>query len=396
MLAAGWKGELVTVALKDLVKDQIYRVAPYVPGKPIELVERELGVKNALKFASNENPLGPSPLAIKAIRENAHLFNRYPEGTSYFLRERLSKHLGFPMEQIVVGNGSNELIELICHIFSGVGDEVVIGDPSFPMYKIAVDLMGATPVMVPLRNHKFDMAAMARAVTPKTKMVFICSPNNPTGTIVKESDVRKFIDSIPETVLVVFDEAYCDYVKDPNYQDSFKLLREGRLVVTLRTFSKIYALAGLRIGYGLASEELVFLLNTVRLPFNVSTVAQVAAQASLDDETQVTRSVKVNSEGMEFFKEKLTGLGLKMVDSEANFFLVDLKVECKTACRELEKRGLIVRPMGPFGLPDTFVRISVGTQKENERLLEGLKEVLAGTKRKKKEESAREARLQIP
>ncbi len=386
----------MTVALKELVKDNVYRVAPYVPGRPIELVERELGVKNALKFASNENPLGPSPLAIKAIMDNAHRYNRYPDGSSYFLRERLSRHIGFPMEQIVVGNGSNELIELVCHLFAGVGDEVVIGDPSFPMYKIAIDLMGATPVMVPLKNYKFDMVAMAKAVTPKTKIVFICSPNNPTGTIVKEKDVRKFMDGIPETVVVVFDEAYCDYVRDPEYQDSFKLLREGRLVVTLRTFSKIYALAGLRIGYGIASDEMVFLLNTVRLPFNVSTVAQVAAEASLDDENQVTRSVRVNSEGMAFFKEKLTELGLGMVDSEANFFLVDLKVECKAACHELEKRALIVRPMGPFGLPDTFVRISVGTQKENERLLEGLKEVLAGAKRKKKEESAREARLQMP
>ena len=256
--------------------------------------------------------------------------------------------------------------------------------------------MGATPVMVPLKNHKFDMVAMARAVTPKAKVVFICSPNNPTGTIVKERDVRKFMDAIPPTVVVVFDEAYREYVRDPEYADSFKLLREGRPVITLRTFSKIYALAGLRIGYGIASEEMIFLLNTVRLPFNVSTAAQVAAQASLDDEKQVPRSVKVNSEGMAYFKEQLTGLGLNMVDSEANFFLVDLRVECKKACHELEKRGLIVRPMGPFGLPDTFVRITVGTQKENERLLEGLKEVLAGTKRKKKEESAREARLQMP
>lgn len=386
----------MTVALKDLVKENVYRVAPYVPGRPIELVERELGVKNALKFASNENPLGPSPLAIKALAENALVLNRYPDGSSYFLRERLSRHVGFPMEQIVVGNGSNELIELVCHLFAGVGDEVVIGDPSFPMYKIAIDLMGATPVMVPLKNHKFDMAAMAKAVTPKTRVVFICTPNNPTGTIVKERDVRKFMDAIPPTVVVVFDEAYREYVRDREYADSFKLLREGRLVITLRTFSKIYALAGLRIGYGIASEEMIFLLNTVRLPFNVSTAAQVAAKASLDDESQVTRSVRVNSEGMAFFEEKLTGLGLDMVDSEANFFLVDLKVECKAACHELEKKGLIVRPMGPFGLPDTFVRITVGTQKENERLLEGLKEVLAGTKRKKKEESAREARLQMP
>lgn len=386
----------MSISLKELVKGNIHRVAPYVPGKPVEILERELGVKNALKFASNENPLGPSPLALKAIRDNTHLFNRYPEGTSYFLRERLSKHLGFPMDQIVVGNGSNELIELMCHLFLGPGDEAIIGDPSFPMYKIAIDLMGAVPVMVPLKDFKFDMEAMAAAITPKTRIVFVCSPNNPTGTIVTESAVRKFMEKVPETVPVVFDEAYFDYVKDPEYQDSLKLLREGRLVVTLRTFSKIYALAGLRIGYGIASEEMVFLLNSVRLPFNVSCVAQVAAQASLDDEKQVTRSIKVNSEGMEFFKSELSRLGLTMVDSEANFFLVDLQVDCRTACHELEKRGLIVRPMGPFGLPDTFVRISVGTQRENERLIAGLKEVLAGTKRKKKEESAREARLEMP
>ncbi|MBN1503892.1 MAG: histidinol-phosphate transaminase [Candidatus Eisenbacteria bacterium] len=382
--------------MKDLIKENVSRVAPYVPGRPIELVEQELGIKHVLKFASNENPLGPSPLAIKALSENAKQLNRYPDSSSYFLRKRLSKHIGFPMEQIIVGNGSNELIELICHLFAGAGDEVVVGDPSFPMYKIAIDLMGATPVLVPLKDYRFDMAAMAKAVTPKTTVVFVCNPNNPTGTIVTEAEVREFMDGIPEKVVVVFDEAYCEYVKNPDYPDTFKLLREGRLVISLRTFSKIYALAGLRVGYGVASEEMVFLLNTVRLPFNVTSAAQVAAEASLDDEEQVTRSIRVNSEGMAFFKEKLTELGLTMIDSEANFFLVDLGVDCKAASRELEKRGLIVRPVGPFGLPDTFVRISVGIREENERLLEGLKEVLAGTKRKKKGESAREARLQMP
>ncbi|UCF78091.1 MAG: histidinol-phosphate transaminase [Candidatus Eiseniibacteriota bacterium] len=386
----------MSVSLKECVKGHVDNIAPYSPGKPIEILEQQLGIKNALKFASNENPLGPSPLAIKAIRESTHLWNRYPDSTSFFLRQRLSEQFGLSMDQFVIGNGSNELIELVCHLFLGPGDEAVVGHPSFPMFKIAIDLMGAKSVMVPLKDHRFDLGAMGRAVSPRTKIVFVCNPNNPTGTIVTEPEVQEFMRTLPESVIVVFDEAYHEYVQHKQYPDSLRYLKEGRLVVTLRTFSKVYALAGLRVGYGISSEEMIALINRVRMPFNVSCVGQVAALASLDDKSQLSRSVKVNSEGMAFFERELSAMGLGTVKSEANFFLVDLKMDGRTACDELERRGLIVRSMGPFGLPGSFVRIAMGTQRENERLVEGLKEVLGGRKPKKGKGPSRKDHVEIP
>jgi histidinol-phosphate aminotransferase len=386
----------VGVSLKELVKGHVSSIAPYSPGKPIEILEREWGVKNALKFASNENPLGPSPLAIKAIRESSHLWNRYPDASSFFLREKLAKRFGLPMEQFIIGNGSNELIELICHLFLGPGDEAIVGHPSFPMFKIAIELMGAIPVLIPLKDYRFDLPAMGQAVSPRTKVVFVCNPNNPTGTIVTESEVQEFMQALPETVIVVFDEAYHEYVQHPEYPDSLRYLKEGRSVVALRTFSKVYALAGLRVGYGISSEEMITLMNRVRMPFNVTCVGQVAALASLSDQKQITRSLKVNSEGMAFFSEKLSELGLEVIKSEANFFLVDLKMDGRVACGELERMGLIVRPMWPFGLTEGFVRIAMGTQRENERLLEGLKEVLGESKRTKGKRLTRRDRVEIP
>ncbi|MFH0778295.1 MAG: histidinol-phosphate transaminase [Candidatus Eisenbacteria bacterium] len=373
----------MSVTPKELVKDHIHRVAPYVPGKPVEVLERELGIKNALKFASNENPLGPSPLAIKAIRESTHLLNRYPDGDSYFLRRKLAEIFQLPMEQFVVGNGSNELIELICHLFLAPGDEAVLANPSFPMYKIAIDLMGATPLMVPVTpDFRHDIKAMGDAVTRNTKVLFICSPNNPTGTIVWDSEVEELMARLPEHVVVVFDEAYYEYVQDKRYEDSLKYLKRGRQVVVLRTFSKVYALAGLRVGYAIASEAMASLLLRVKLPFNMTCLGQVAALASLHDEKQVPRSLKVNSEGLAFLNEKFLEFGFGVVESYANFILVDTKTDGKALCSDLERHGLIVRPMWPFGLAEGFVRITVGTQRENERLVEGLKEVLKGRKRK--------------
>jgi histidinol-phosphate aminotransferase len=386
----------LSASITELVKGHVDRIAPYSPGKPIELLEREWGVKNALKFASNENPLGPSPLAIKAIRESSHLWNRYPDATSFFLRQKLAERFELPMEQFIMGNGSNELIELICHLFLGPGDEAVVGHPSFPMYKIAIDLMGATSVLVPLKDYRFDLEAMGHAVGPKTKVVFICNPNNPTGTIVLEPEVERFMHGLPDGIITVFDEAYHEYVQHPQYPDSLRFLKEGRLVVTLRTFSKIYALAGLRVGYGISSEEMISLMNRVRMPFNVTCVGQIAALASLNDDNQIARSLKVNAEGMTFFADKLSGLGLEVIKSEANFFLVDLKMDGSVACGELERMGLIVRSMKPFGLPEGFVRIAMGTQRENERLVEGLKEVLGGRRQKKGKGQVRKDRVEIP
>ncbi|MCX5799899.1 MAG: histidinol-phosphate transaminase [Candidatus Eisenbacteria bacterium] len=385
----------MSVALKSLVRENVYRLRPYVPGKPVEILERQLGVKNALKFASNENPLGPSPLALKAIRESNHLLNRYPDSSSYFLREKLGEHFGFPMEQFIVGNGTTQLIELVCHLFLGPGDEAVIAEPSFLMYPICIELMGARAVSVPLRDHKHDLSAMAKAVSPKTKVVFVCNPNNPTGTIVTKSEVEQFLSKIPESVVVVFDEAYHEYVEHSEYPDAMEYLREGKLVIVLRTFSKVYALAGLRVGYGVASEEMIFLLNSVSIPFTATCIGQVAALASLADDKQISRSLKVTSEGMQFLREKLTDMGLEAVESYANFMAVDLKTDAREACAELERKALILRAVG-LGLPASFVRITVGTQRENERLVEGLKEVLRGKKRKKEPRRVRVARVEKP
>jgi histidinol-phosphate aminotransferase len=383
------------MALKDLAKDHVHRLRPYIPGKPIEILERQLGVKNALKFASNENPLGPSPLALKAIRESNHLLNRYPDSSSYFLREKLAERFGFPIEQFIVGNGTTQLIELVCHLFLGSGDEAVIADPSFLMYPICIELMGAKAVMVPLKNYRHDLPAMAKAVTPRTRVVFICNPNNPTGTIVTKPEVKEFFSNIPENVIVVFDEAYHEYVEHKEYPDAMEYLREGKLVVVLRTFSKVYALAGLRVGYGVASGEMIALLNAVSIPFTATCLGQVAALASLNDEKQIGRSLKVNSEGMEFLTDRFSRMGLGVVESYANFMAVDLKTDAKEACAELERKALIIRAVG-IGLPASFARITVGTQRENERLVEGLKEVLRGKKRKKQEPPVRKIRVEIP
>jgi len=378
----------LSIALKDLAKNHVHRLRPYIPGKPIEILERQLGVKNALKFASNENPLGPSPLALKALRESNHLLNRYPDSSSYFLREKLAERFGFPMGQFIVGNGTTQLIELICHVFLGPGDEAVIADPSFLMYPICIELMGAKAVMVPLKDYRHDLPAMAKALSPRTKIVFICNPNNPTGTIVTKAEVRKFFSKVPEHVVVVFDEAYHEYVEHKEYPDAMEYLREGRLVIVLRTFSKVYALAGLRVGYGVASEEMISLLNAVSIPFTATCLGQVAALASLNDEKQIARSLKVNAEGMQFLSDKFSRMGLGTVESYANFMAVDLKTDARELSAELERKALIIRAVG-LGLPASFARITVGTQRENERLVEGLKEVLRGKKRKKEERRVR-------
>jgi len=385
----------LSIVLKDLVKSHVHKLRPYIPGKPVEILERQLGVKNALKFASNENPLGPSPLALKALRESNHLLNRYPDSSSYFLRERLGERFGFPMDRFIVGNGTTQLIELVCHLFLGPGDEAVIADPSFLMYPICIELMGAKAVGVPLKDHRHDLPAMAKAVTPRTKVIFVCNPNNPTGTIVRKSEVKEFFGQIPENVLVVFDEAYHEYVEREDYPDAMEYLREGKFVMVLRTFSKVYALAGLRVGYGVSSEEMVSLLNSVSIPFTATCLGQAAALASLNDEKQISRSLKVNSEGMGFLSDKLSRMGLDVVQSCANFVAVDFKADARKISEELERKALIIRALG-LGLPPNFARITIGTQRENERLVEGLKEVLRGKKRKKQEPPVRKIRVEIP
>jgi histidinol-phosphate aminotransferase len=282
------------------VPPHVQRLKPYVPGKPIEEVEREYGLTDILKLASNENPLGPSPRALEAVRAALSGLALYPDGSCYALVRALARHWEVRPENLAVGNGSDEIIHYLGVAFLRPGDEVLTGDPSFVRYEAAAVLNEAEYVAVPLREHRFDLEAMAERLSARTRIVFIANPNNPTGTMVSKAEVERFLDHCPEQALVVLDEAYYEYVDDPAYPQSLDYVREGRNVVVLRTFSKIYALAGLRVGYGIARPEIIQALHQVREPFNVNSLAQAAAIASLEDPEQVLRSRRANLEGRDY------------------------------------------------------------------------------------------------
>jgi histidinol-phosphate aminotransferase len=366
-----------SMSFKEMTRGCIADLIPYKGGKPASDLSREMGVEEILKFASNESPLGPSSLAIEAMERVAGESNRYPDSGCYYLREKLADRLGFSMDEIVVGSGSNELVNLAIWTVVDPGDEVVIADPSFIMYAIAVKTMGGVPVFVPTVDFVHDLKAMAAAIGPRTKVVFICNPNNPTGTLVRRKEVEEFMASVPERVLVVFDEAYYEYITDPEYPETLQYVRDRKNVLVLRTFSKVYSLAGLRVGYGIAKPEIMEYFNRVRLPFNVTTAAQVAAMASLDDPEQVLKSREVNDEGMKYLTREFERLGLGVTESYTNFLLVDLKRNGIEFSQRLEELGLIVRPMKAFRLPEQYVRITVGLPHENERLVEGLERICA-------------------
>ncbi len=353
--------------VNDLAQPHVMSQPVYEPGKPIEYVARELGLDPAtiVKVASNENPLGPSPRALKAVRAMLRETQLYPDGGCVRLREKLAAKLGLAPAQLAVGNGSNELLELLGHAFLGAGDEVVMGAPAFIVYKLVALLFGAKPVEVPLVEHKHDLRAMAAAVTPRTKLVFLACPNNPTGTANTEAEILAFVRGLPEHVVFVLDEAYAEYVENP--PDLRPLIAEGRNVICLRTFSKIYGLAGFRVGYGYAPAELIALLNRVRQPFNVNSLAQEAAIAALDDEAFVRRARRVNAAGLRQLVRGFKKLGLEVAPSAANFLLVRVG-DGDAVFQRLQKGGVIVRPVRGYGLPE-WVRVTVGTRAQNERLL---------------------------
>jgi histidinol-phosphate aminotransferase len=360
----------------DSIRNEIRTLQPYVPGKPIEELERELGISGAIKLASNENPLGPSPHALRAIEETARAANRYPDGSCYYLREALSAHWDVPADRIAVGSGSNDLIDVLCRIHLGPGDEAVMSNPSFVMFAIAVKVAGGTVVRVPGRNLRHDPKAMLAAVNERTKIVYFANPDNPTGTIVGRNALEDYFQRVPEHVLTILDEAYFEYVTDPDYPDGIEHLRRGRRVAVLRTFSKIHALAGLRVGYGFFAPELASMVHRVRLPFNVTTVGEAAARASLGDPDQVRRSREMNAAGLAYYRRELPRLGLEITPSWANFVLARFPGSAVEAARALERQGVIIRPMVPFGLAPEHARISVGSPAENERLVEVLRRIV--------------------
>jgi len=366
----------MNIDLTTLVPEHIRTLTPYVPGKPIEELERELGIHDSIKLASNENPVGPSPKALEAISRMLHDIHRYPEGSGFYLKQGIAQKLKVSPDQIILGNGSNEAIEILMRTFLLPGDEAVISEHAFVVYPLVLQALGGKGIFVPMKKYTHDVLAMAAAITPKTKMVFIANPNNPTGTMVGHELFDKFMNSIPERVIVAIDEAYDEYVEAPDYPDSLKYLREGRRVVIFKTFSKIYGLAGLRVGYGIAPEAFVDVMNRIREPFNVSSVAQAAALAALNDREHVEKCKEINRLGKRYLYARFEEMGLSYVPSEGNFILVDVGQEASSIYNKLLKLGVIVRPVKGYGFPN-HLRVTIGTEKENERFIEALKIVLA-------------------
>lgn len=358
-----------------LVREQVWKLVPYQPGKPIEEVKRELGLEDIIKLASNENVLGPSPKAVEAIRRAAEEVWLYPDGSCFELRRALSSHLDVPPEMLVFGNGSDEIIHYLGVTFLREGETVIQAHPSFVRYEAAAVLNNAECIKVPLSDLTHDLRAMREQIDDRTKMVFIANPNNPTGTINTRDDVEAFLDDLPDHVITVFDEAYFEYVDSAEYPDTVSYARQGRLVIVLRTFSKVYALAGLRIGYGIAPPEIVRALEQVREPFNVSLVAQRAAIASLADADQVARARAMNAAGKEYLYAEFDALGLTYAPTQANFVFVDTGWDSRKVFESLLHQGVIVRTGDIFGLP-TYIRVTIGTEEQNRRFVEALKKTL--------------------
>ena len=347
----------------------------YQPGKPVEELERELGIVDSIKVASNENPLGPSPKAVEAVNSAIQELHRYPDGGGFYLKNALAEHHGLQPDNFVLGNGTNEVLEILAHAYLDPGDPVVFSEGAFIVYHIVSQLTSCeirrSP---PMRDYHQDLGAMADLVCEKTKIVFIANPNNPTGTAVGEKKLREFLGKIPHTTLVVMDEAYCHYAHLEDYPDAARMLDEFPNLVAMRTFSKVYGLAGLRVGYCVANAEVAGAMESVREPFNVNSLALVAAQAALGDVEHVERSVAVNAEGREYFVYELSTMGLPFVPTQGNFMMVEVG-EAMGVYEALLREGVIVRPVAGYGFP-RHLRISIGTPQENEKVIEALYKVL--------------------
>jgi histidinol-phosphate aminotransferase len=373
--------------IEELIPDYLRGLPVYIPGKPIEEVERELKI-HAVKLASNENPLGPSPMAMEAARKVLGDSNRYPDGGTHALRKSLAERRGVTTEEIFVALGSSELIDLASRVLLRQGLEGITSEGSYAPFSIAIRASGAKLVLVPQKNFAFDLAAMAKAITPKTGVIYLANPNNPTGTAFSGTQLREFVAGVPDGVLVVLDEAYIHYAVSVGLDESVQVYRERKNVLILRTFSKVYGLAGLRIGYAIGHPELLAAMNKLKTPFNTSGVAQAAALAALDDQEHVKRCIETNATERKRLSEGLAKLGLRPVSSEANFVFMEVGPEAKTISDELLHLGVIVRPLGWMGFPEA-IRISVGMVEENEKCLAALEQVL------KKKDALRRAPTEI-
>jgi len=360
------------------VSEHIRTIKPYIPGKPIEELERELGIKGSVKLASNENPIGPSPRALKAIKDSlrslksSSSLNRYPDGNGYYLKDALAEKLSVKPDEIILGNGSNELIDIAVRTYLGPGYDAVMAQPSFVVYSLSVQSVGGKAIQVPLKDYKHDLDAMANAITPKTRMLFIANPNNPTGTINTDAELDGLMDKIRGDILIVVDEAYYEYVTDAEYADSLKHFKDGKDILILRTFSKIYGLAGLRIGYGIARQDIITEMNKIRAPFNTNSIAQQAAIEALKDNVHVRQSRAINNRGKKYLHKELSSLGIKYIPTEANFIYILMDDNSMTVYEAMLRHGVIVRPVGPQEL-----RVTIGLPEENRRFIKALKKALS-------------------
>ncbi len=358
----------------QLALSGVRQLQPYQAGKPIEELEREFGLSRTIKLASNENPLGPGKASLAAIVEASRSLGRYPDGNGFELKNSLSKHLGVAAESITIGNGSNEILELVARTFVAPEHEVMFSQHAFAVYPLVTQAIGASAVITPARDWGHDLEAMLAAISDKTRLIFIANPNNPTGTWLSETELRTFLDAVPENILVVLDEAYFEYVEEEEYPDGIRLLADYRNLIVTRTFSKIHGLAGLRVGYGIASPVISDLLNRVRQPFNVNTLAQAAAIAALTDTDHVRASVQMNRLGLQQLALAFADLQLETIPSVGNFICVKCDRPALDMYQGLLRTGVIVRPVANYEMPE-YLRITVSSEEENLLCLDAFKNV---------------------
>jgi len=363
--------------IEELVKKSLKNISPYIPGKPIGELKRAYNLQRIIKLASNENPLGPSPKAVEAIKKKAQDVYRYPDGEAYYLKKSLSGFLKVSPENLIMGSGSSEVISLLLQAFVEPEKEILMPYPSFLIYKILAYMIGAKPVEIKLKeDFSYDLNKFLDRITPATKVIILCNPNNPTGTIIYKNQLEDFFKKVSDDILVISDEAYIEYVENKEFGSTFKYVIEKKNVLIARTFAKIYGLAGLRLGYGIAKKEIVQMMEKIRPPFNTTNLAQEAALAAIEDQDYVKKSYENNRLEKKYLYNEMDKLGISYIPTESNFILCKLKEDAGSIVKTLEKKGIIVRIMKAFGLPNNFMRITIGKPEENRILIEKLKELL--------------------
>ena len=361
--------------MKFKISEQIATIKPYVAGKPLKEVEREYRISNPVKLASNENPIGFSPGVYDAVTQQMKDMNRYPESSAYILCNKLAEKFHVHPRNMVLGNGSDDIIALLAHGFLNPGDEALMPLPSFLLYEISVKTAKGVPVMVPLVDYATNLKGLVDAISSKTRLIFITNPFNPTGSTITKDEFHEFSQKVPEDVIIVVDEAYIEFVRDDTVYNSLKHPLQDPRIVTLRTFSKAYGLAGFRVGYGIMDAEIAEILNRIRQPFNVNSLAQVAAVAALDDEMFLNKSIQTTHDGLDFLCDALATMGIRCLPTQSNFLMLNLKTDATQVFEKLLKEGVIVRSMASYGY-DTFLRVNTGTKQENVTFIQALKKVL--------------------